>query len=146
MEVIRASETWQRAAVYFLRIQAFVKEKNIPIQMEFDEGDGEQAKYILLLDHQEPAATARLHIMDEKTAKIERVCVASQYRKKGVGRQLIEAAEGWAAEFGAEKIIITSQKQAVGFYEAIGYTADYSVSFQSSIPIVYTEKTIERRL
>lgn len=142
METIRVSETWQRAAVYYVRINAFVKGQNIPISMEFDEGDGEQAKYILLTDNQEPVATARLHIMDDKTAKIERVCVAAEYRKKGAGRQLIEAAEAWAKESGVEKIVITSQKHAVGFYEAVGYTADYSIQYHSSIPIVYTEKNI----
>ncbi|MDF2632199.1 MAG: hypothetical protein K0Q85_795 [Caproiciproducens sp.] len=142
MEVVRVSETWQRAAVYYIRINAFVKGQNIPLNLEFDEGDGEQAKYILLLDNQEPVATARLHIIDDKTVKIERVCVAAEYRKKGVGRQLIEAAEDWAKDFGVKKIIITSQKHAVGFYEAVGYTADYNIQFDSSIPIVYTEKNI----
>lgn len=142
MQTIRASSTWQRAAVYYIRINAFVKGQGIPIHLEFDEGDGEQAKYILLIDGQEPVATARLHIVDDQTAKIERVCVAAEYRKQGVGRQLIEAAEDWAKEFGIKKIIITSQKHAVGFYEAIGYTANPEIEYNAQIPIVYTEKKL----
>ena len=140
MKVVRVSETWQRAAVYYLRINAFVKGQNIPINFEFDEGDGEQAKYILLLDNLEPVATARLHIVDDQTVKIERVCVAAEYRKQGAGRQLIEAGEEWAKEFGAKKVIITSQKSAVGFYEAVGYTANHEIKYDSFIPMVYTDK------
>lgn len=140
MEIIRVSDTWQRAAVCYLRINAFVKGQNIPLEMEFDEHDGEETRYILLMENNEPVATARLHIVDAETAKIERVCVAAEYRGQGIGRKLIEAAEAWAKEHGTKKTIITSQTQAVGFYESLNYVADYSIQYDSEIPIVYTEK------
>jgi len=142
MKIIRVSETWQRAGVYYVRINAFVRGQKIPLNMEFDEGDGEQTKYVLALENQEPIGTARLHIVDAQTAKIERVCVAAEYRKQGVGRQLVKAAEEWAKEFGAKKIIITSQTHAVGFYESLNYQVNPNIKFDSKIPITYTEKNI----
>lgn len=142
MNVIRVSETWQRAAVYYLRIQAFVKGQRIPIESEFDQYDGEQTRYVLILEDKEPVATARLQVTDEQTAKIGRVCVAEPYRGQGVGRQLIEAAENWARELGIQKVIITSQVQAVGFYESLDYKVNPDIVFQSKIPIVYTEKLL----
>ncbi|MHA7964913.1 GNAT family N-acetyltransferase [Paenibacillus sp. CAU 1782] len=140
---MRVTETWQRAAVYYVRINTMVKGMNIPLELEFDQHDGEQANYMLLLDGSEPVAAARLNIIDEKTAKIERVCVAAEYQGKGCGRMLIEATERWAKEFGAEKIIITSQDGAVGFYEKLGYRPDWDIKYEPSfITIVYTDKLI----
>ncbi|MBP2643304.1 MAG: hypothetical protein H6Q67_1191 [Firmicutes bacterium] len=142
MKVIRVIETWQRAAVYYIRINVFVKEQNIPLGMEFDEADGENAKYILLMDNDEPIATARLNIIGEQTAKIERVCVVKDCQGQGVGRELIQAAEEWAKEYGVRKIIITSQVQAQGFYESLNYKVNPNIKFESPIPIVYTEKNL----
>lgn len=142
MKVIHVSETWQRAAVYYLRINAFVKGQRIPLDLEFDDGDGEKAKYILLLDNEKPIATARLNIVDTKTAKIERVCVAENYRGQGVGRKLIEATEEWSKEYNVKKIIITSQFKAKGFYESLNYKVNPNIKSESTIPIVYTEKIL----
>jgi hypothetical protein len=40
MEVIRVTENWQRAAVYWLRIQVFVEGQSIPLETEIDAHDG----------------------------------------------------------------------------------------------------------
>ncbi len=80
----------------------------------------------------------------EGAAKIERVSVLKEYRKKGVGRLLIEEAERWIQESGFKKVCITSRDEAVGFYEALGYKADYSRQMDTGIfKIIYTEKNIE---
>ncbi|MBP2650091.1 MAG: hypothetical protein H6Q74_916 [Firmicutes bacterium] len=142
MKAIRVSETWQRAAVYYIRINVLVKGQGIPLEMEFDKADGEKAKYILLLDNKTPIATARLNIIDEQTAKIERVCVAKEYQSQGFGRELIKATEEWAKEYGAKKIIITSQVKARGFYESLNYQVNPNIQIESTIPIVYTEKNL----
>lgn len=52
------------------------------------------------------------------------------------------AAEDWAGELGARKVIITSQTQAVGFYERLGYTVNPDIVLHSPIPIVHTEKNL----
>lgn len=142
MDVIRVSETWQRAAVYWLRIEAFVKGQQIPLESEFDSFDGEQAHYVLLLDNKQPVATARLLVADGETMRIGRVCVAEESRGIGAGRKVIEAAEAWARELGRSKVIITSQTQAVGFYERLGYKARHDIVLKSRIPIVHTEKNL----
>lgn len=143
MREVRVSSTWQRAAVYYVRIHTMVKGMNIPLEMEFDQHDGEQAKYMLLLDGSEPVAAARLNIIDSDTAKIERVCVIAKYQGNGYGRILIEATERWAKEFQAKKIIITSQDRAVGFYEKLGYRPDWDIKYEPSfIKIVYMDKQV----
>lgn len=143
MEVTRVTELWQRAGVYYVRIEG-MKEFNIPLKGEFDT-DTPQTPYILVCDGVLPVGTCRLHFLPEEgIAKIERVCVIKEYRKKGVGRLVITAAEDWIREEGYKKIVITSRDEAVGFYEALGYSADFTRTQKGGVfDIVYTEKILE---
>lgn len=143
MQVIRTESLWQRAGVYYVRTQAMVKGFKVPLEKEFDDGDTPDTKYILILDDVVPVATCRLHISGEKDGKIERVAVLEEYRKKGVGRKLIRAAEEWLAELGIDRVVITSRDEAVGFYEALGYQADYSRIEKGGVfDVIYTEKKL----
>lgn len=143
MELIRAEHTWQQAGNHYVRIEAMVKGFQIPLQMEFDENDTPETKYVVAMDGVLPVGTCRLHQLDDRTAKIERVVVLENYRKQGVGRQVITAAEKWLKELGAQKIIITSREEAVGFYEKLGYTADWSRKEGGGIFVcVYMEKLL----
>lgn len=143
MEVIRATETWQRAGVYYVRTEGMVKGFQIPLEGEFDT-DTADTPYILVRDGVLPVGTCRIHFLPEEgIAKIERVCVIEEYRKKGVGRLAITAAEDWIREEGYKKIVITSRDEAVGFYEALGYTADFTKTEKGGIfDIIYTEKIL----
>lgn len=147
MKAIRVKENWQLAGVHYVRVQTMVKGFGIPMNQEFDEGDNEDSLYVLILDDIYPVATCRIHVLEgEDSVKIERVSVLEEYRKKGIGRLLIEAAEEWIRELGAEKIIITSRDEAVGFYEALGYQADFSRQVDTGIfKIVYTEKWLKKQ-
>lgn len=145
MKAVRVKEHWQLAGVHYVRTETMVKEFRIPLHKEFDEGDSEESLYVLVLDDIYPVAACRIHVSDnEETAKIERVSVLSEYRKKGVGRLLIEEAENWIRESGVKKICITSRDEAVGFYDALGYKADYNRQTDTGIfKIIYTEKILK---
>ena len=39
IEVIRATETWQQAGAYYVRIQGMAKQHGITLRREFDEHD-----------------------------------------------------------------------------------------------------------
>lgn len=144
MKAVRVKEHWQLAGVHYVRTETMVKGFRIPLHKEFDEGDSEQASYVLVLDDIYPVAACRIHFPDkEEAAKIERVSVLQEYRNKGVGRLLIEEAENWIRGSGIKKICITSRDEAVGFYEALGYKADYSRQTDTGIfKIIYTEKIL----
>ena len=52
------------------------------------------------------------------------VAVAQAHRRKGVGRQLVEAAEAWLKERGVPKahlMVRETNHQVAAFYERIGY-------------------------
>lgn len=142
MEVIRVSEEWQRAGVHYVRTQAMCLGFHIPLEGEFAEDSPEQ-EYILVLDENIPVATCRLHQIDETTGKIERVATLEEYRGKHYGSAGILEAEKWFKERGVTRIIINSRVAAVGFYEKLGYTPDYSkTSGQGEFACVMTEKQL----
>jgi GNAT superfamily N-acetyltransferase len=146
MKAIRVKEPWQLAGVHYVRTETMVKGFRIPLYEEFDERDSEMSLYVLVLDDIDPVAACRIRFSEgEEEAKIERVSVLKEYRNKGVGRLLIDEAEGWIRESGIKKICITSRDEAVGFYEALGYKADYSRQMDAGIfKIVYTEKILSQ--
>lgn len=133
-----------QAAAFYVRIQAMnVEEFGIPVQYEIDETEAHE--YIVAYDNEHPIATCRLHYLDGETAKIERVVTLKKYRGTGVGRAIITEAENWLRDAGIRKIIITSRDAAVGFYEKLGYTADYDKIKNEDDAIfkcVYTEKLL----
>lgn len=146
MKAIRAIDTWAKAGVYYVRCEAMVFGFDVSLEGEFDT-DNPESEYILVLDdNDKPISTCRIHVLeDEGYAKIERVATVSAARKSGAGRLAITEAEKWIKEKGINKIVITSRDEAVGFYEKLGYKADYSIDLNrpdSIFKIVYTEKYI----
>lgn len=140
MKVSKVSESWQQVLVFEIRKRTFVEAQNIPLQAEFDEIYGKNYHYLLLHEKDQGIGTARINLESEDYGKIERVAIIPSYQSKGYGRKLIESCEEWIAKRNVSKIVIISQKQAVGFYEQLGYIADESVTIQSEIPTIYTEK------
>ena len=98
LEYIRATETWQQAGAYYVRIQAMAKKHHITLRREFDEHDTPQTKYIVVTDNSFPVATARLYPLDEYSMMIGRVVVLPEYRHQGIGERLLKHATDTARE------------------------------------------------
>ena len=126
IHTIRAVETWQQAGAYYVRIQAMARQYHISLRQEFDAHDTPETKYIVLLDGSFPVATCRLYAIDDTSAMIGRVVVLPEYRGKGLGSRVIREAEQWLRDLGFHTAVVESRDVAVGFYEKLGYTADYS--------------------
>lgn len=122
MKTIRVKEEWQRAGVYYVRTQAMVLGFDLSLEGEFAD-DTPDGKYILVTDdHGKPLSTNRIHLLPERSlAKIERVATISTARGLGAGAAGILAAEDWIRELGYSHIVITSRKEAEGFYHKLGY-------------------------
>ncbi|MEE0871851.1 MAG: GNAT family N-acetyltransferase [Ruminococcus sp.] len=121
IKVIRATETWQRAGAYSVRIQGMNRQYHISLREEFDEHDGSESKYIVLLDDTYPIATCRFFEIGDKSVLLGRVVVLPEYRGHHLGSRVIKEAEKWIEELGYSEIRIDSRLEAVGFYEKLGY-------------------------
>ena len=121
MEIIRATETYQQAGAYYVRIQAMAKKHHISLRAEFDEHDEPDTKYIVVLDDEFPIATSRLYPIDQEKVMIGRVVVLPEYRHHGLGSLVMEETEKWAKELGYKTAVIESRDNKVEFYEKLGY-------------------------
>ena len=121
LEVIRAEEEWQRAGAYSVRIQGMNRQHHISLREEFDHHDGDDAKYIVLLENGYPVATCRFYALSADRAVLGRVVVLPEYRGKKLGTRTVREAEQWMKERGLKKVEIDSRIVAVGFYEKLGY-------------------------
>ena len=121
IQVIRATETWQQAGAYYVRIQGMARQQGITLRREFDEHDTPDTKYIVLTDEDFPVATCRFYPLDAGTAMIGRVVVLPEYRGKGIGKRVMTEAEQWLCELGYKKAAVESRDVAVGFYRHLGY-------------------------
>ena len=120
-KVLRAEETWQRAGAYSVRVQGMNRQHHISLREEFDEHDGDESKYIILLDDTYPVATCRFYELDQRSVLVGRVVVLPEYRGQHLGSMVIKEAEKWIAELGYTNIRIDSRVEAIGFYEKLGY-------------------------
>lgn len=121
MEIIRATETWQQAGAYYVRIQAMAKKYHITLRQEFDEHDVPETKYIVITDDDFPVATARMYELDHRSVMIGRVVVLPEYRLQGLGSKVVKECEKWAAELGYKKAVLESRDNKVDFYLFLGY-------------------------
>lgn len=143
IQVIRATEIWQQAGAYYVRIQGMARQHGIPLRREFDEHDTADTKYIVLTEDDFPIATCRFYELDEQSAMIGRVVVLPDYRGYGLGRRAVEEMEDWLREFGYTKAVVESRDVAVHFYEKMGYVmVDKNIIHGDTFDCIRMEKVL----
>ena len=126
MEILRATTTAGQAGAYYVRIQAMARKHQIPLDVEFDEHDTPETKYIVIVDDYLPIATCRLYAIDDAEVMLGRIVVLPEYRHQGIGTKVVKEAEAWASELGFRTAVVESRDNKIPFYESMGYVADYS--------------------
>ena len=109
---------------FALRIEVFVKEQKIPMELELDEKDNsENTIHIGYFNDNKLIGVARLIDLDKDVIHIGRVVIDKEYRGQGIGRELIIGCENIAQQILKRKIIIelSAQIQAENFYKSLGY-------------------------
>ena len=140
--LIRATETWQQAGAYYVRIQAMAKKHHITLRQEFDEHDGADTKYIVLTDHDFPVATARMYPLDDQEMMIGRVVVLPEYRRRGIGTMVVRECEKWAEELHYGRTVVESRENKVGFYEKMLYEVTGEVVEGDTFRCIRMEKEL----
>lgn len=120
-----------------IRQNVFIYEQGF--ESEFDDVD-ETAVHCVIYDNGFPVATGRL-FEQNKNAHIGRVAVQKPYRKKSIGKMVVNCLEEYAKKQGYEKCELSAQMRAKEFYEKIGYTAQGDVYMDEYCPhILMTKK------
>ncbi|MCR5522740.1 MAG: GNAT family N-acetyltransferase [Clostridia bacterium] len=145
-EVLRADSEWQRAGAYSVRIQGMNRQYHISLREEFDEHDGDQSKYIVLLDDGYPVATCRFYELDCEKVMIGRVVVLPEYRGQKLGTKVMQEAESWITDLGYKTARIESRIQAVDFYRKLGYSTVDGIKIQNgTFECIRMEKILKQQ-
>ena len=108
------------AAAAALRTRVFVDEQGVDPAIEQDGRDG-QTLHVAVCDARgDVVGTGRL-MLGEGYAKVQRVAVDARCRGEGVGRKVMEGLDLLAMRQGIGEMRLSSQAEAVPFYERLGY-------------------------
>jgi len=112
------------AAAFAVRFPVFVQEQRVPAEEEIDEHDrtDAEARHALVRDRDEPVATGRYYRLDGTTAQVGRMAVLPEYRRRRIGRQLLDALVDDARQRGFARVALNAQDHAVAFYAKAGFT------------------------
>ncbi|MBE3638988.1 GNAT family N-acetyltransferase [Mangrovicoccus algicola] len=138
MTITEATTARDMDDIRALRQAVFVEEQNVPPELEWDGLDG-AARHLIARQDGNPAGTLRWRITGEESeiAKIERVCVLDTYRGTGLGAQLMFAAlDAIGAAPDIQRIKLSSQVAAIGFYRNLGFTEEGPEYDDAGIPHV----------
>lgn len=114
-----------------IRTTVFVEEQGVPAEIEHDDLD-EKSYHVLLVCDSSDVATGRL--LDD--GHIGRVCVLENFRGMGLGVLVIKSLILEASSRGMQEVLLSSQVQALEFYEKLGFEVSSEEYFEAGIPHV----------
>ena len=106
-----------------LRFAIFVGEQNVPSGIELDDQD-EKCLHAVAYDvDDKPIGTGRL-LPD---GHIGRMAVVKDWRRRGIGAEIMAALIAEARKRGHKEVIVSAQLQAAEFYRGLGFVAEGKV-------------------
>ena len=112
-----------------IRRLVFIKEQNVPEDMEWDEYDNSATHFLATLDNK-VIATARL----KTDGQIGRMAVLAEYRNKGIGSKLLQSILLTARQQNLKNVYLHAQVSAISFYKKHGFTACGDIFYEANIP------------
>ena len=79
---------------------------------------------------------------DEETVRLRQMAVVDDVQGKGIGRALMQFAENLARDRGYHRITMHARKNAIGFYERMGYRKKGEEFMEITIPHIVMEKEL----
>ena len=79
---------------------------------------------------------------DAQTVRLRQMAVLNDLQGKGVGKALIQFAENLARDHGYKKITMHARKNALGFYEKMGYKVTGGEFEEVTLPHYVMEKDL----
>jgi predicted GNAT family N-acyltransferase len=119
--VRQASFPSDEASIRAVRFAVFVDEQHVPAELEMDDRDAE-CLHVLALSGATAVATARLDL--GLGGKIGRMAVIAPFRRRGLGRHMLDELHRAAHAAGCTEVWCNAQVAAMAFYERAGYVAE----------------------
>ena len=132
VQVKRVLSRKQLDRAFSIRLRVFVREQGVPVEIEMDRDD-KRALHFLALKAGKAVGTARV-VMHHGSAKVGRMAVLKNYRRKGIGTKLLRKAILTAQRQGVQHIYLHAQVPVIGFYEALAFRCVGPVFTEGGIP------------
>jgi predicted GNAT family N-acyltransferase len=107
-------------AINQIRTKVFQEEQGVSAELEFDGLDA-SAIHFLAYVNSKAVGTARIREIDADAVKIERLAVLPDYRKQGLGKQLMRSALSTIAQRGKCLVIVHAQVYIAQLYQQLGF-------------------------
>lgn len=138
--VIKTYNNGCPAEAEYIRKTVFVDEQKFVD--EFDETDG-IATHFVMFDGENPVGCARAFFDENENAyHIGRVAILKEYRGRHLGGEIMLFAENELKKQGADRVTLSAQVRASGFYKSIGYTPYGEEYFDQYCPHIAMEKRL----
>lgn len=111
-----------------VRFTVFVDEQKVPKEMEMDEWDA-RSRHVLATVDGRAVGTGRL-LPD---GHIGRVAVLREFRGLGIGNLLMRKLMQIGVANGFDRLELSAQLQAAGFYERLGFRKEGGVYLEAGI-------------
>lgn len=115
-----------------VRLQVFVREQGVPLELERDASDAASLHALALDALGKAIGTGRL-LGD---GHIGRMAVLPEWRGKGVGTQLLRGLMAEASNLGMRRLALSAQTHAASFYARFGFAAEGDEFLEAGIPHV----------
>ena len=135
VEVICAEDIATLQSCLKMRENVFVKEMNVPAEIERDEHDilGGSCCHFLIKFGGKPAGALRC-MTDGTDAVLQRFCILKEYRTKGAGASAVAFVEEFLRSMGCKNIRLDAKHHACGFYEKCGYQKASDMFIEANVP------------
>jgi len=128
------SANWQDDGLLLriIRETVFVKEQQVPVELEWDEFDNDCLHLLAIDTSGRPIGTARL-LSD---GHIGRMAVLKEWRGKGVGSAMLRRLLEEAKKRHIRQVVLNAQTVAAGFYRKFGFQVEGEEFIDAGIPHV----------
>jgi predicted GNAT family N-acyltransferase len=132
--------SWSLAAVEArrIRVQVFVAEQGVPIELELDEWDA-RCDHALAHDSAGAAVGTGRLLPD---GRIGRMAVLAEARGRGMGAALLEALIAQAIARGMAEVVLHAQTHAAGFYSRFGFHQYGNEFMEAGIPHIAMKRKV----
>jgi len=140
---IRPPESKEEWKNYFIFRWELLR-KPLGMSKESLEDDLEDSSYHLMGidDENNVIASGRVHFNDNNQAQIRYMAVKDNYKRKGIGSEIVTKLEDYASSKGAKKMVLNARENALSFYLSLGYSEKGPYESDTGIPHSKMEKDL----
>jgi len=126
-----------------LKLRNEILRKPLGLQFSQDELEKEKTNmHMAAYEDERMLGCCMLVEEDPQTVRLRQMAVVNDVQGKGIGRALMQFAENLARDRGYKRITMHARKNALGFYEKMGYKKSGEEFVEITIPHYVMEKEL----